>query len=134
MEIEKLGGTTERLYRLVAPLVMKPCILRENNNYPFKTSMHHIWFIAIEEERVVGFMPVEIKDKYAVINNYYIDKDDPDLLAALVREVIRHYAGQYKLQSVTHSRHLSVFAANGFSIIRPWKLYAKMEHRQQETL
>jgi len=41
MEIEKLGGTTERLYRLVAPLVMKPCILRENNNYPFKTSMHH---------------------------------------------------------------------------------------------
>ena len=124
MEIEKLGGTTERLYRLVAPLVMKPCILRENNNYPFKTSMHHIWFIAIEEERVVGFMPVEIKDKYAVINNYYIDKDDPDLLAALLREVIRHYAGQYKLQ----------FAANGFSIIRPWKLYAKMEHRQQETL
>ena len=124
MEIEKLGGTTERLYRLVAPLVMKPCILREN----------HIWFIAIEEERVVGFMPVEIKDKYAVINNYYIDKDDPDLLAALLREVIRHYAGQYKLQSVTHSRHLSVFAANGFSIIRPWKLYAKMEHRQQETL
>ena len=78
--------------------------------------MHHIWFIAIEEERVVGFMPVEIKDKYAVINNYYIDKDDPDLLAALLREVIRHYAGQYKLQSVTHSRHLSVFAANGFSI------------------
>ena len=76
MEIEKLGGTTERLYRLVAPLVMKPCILRENNNYPFKTSMHHIWFIAIEEERVVGFMPVEIKDKYAVINNYYIDKDN----------------------------------------------------------
>lgn len=60
--------------------------------------MHHIWFIAIEEERVVGFMPVEIKDKYAVINNYYIDKDDPDLLAALLREVIRHYAGQYKLQ------------------------------------
>ena len=115
MEIEKLGGTTERLYRLVAPLVMKPCILRENNNYPFKTSMHHIWFIAIED-------------------NYYIDKDDPDLLAALLREVIRHYAGQYKLQSVTHSRHLSVFAANGFSIIRPWKLYAKMEHRQQETL
>ena len=51
-----------------------------------------------------------------------------------MREVIRHYAGQYKLQSVTHSRHLSVFAANGFSIIRPWKLYAKMEHRQQETL
>ena len=96
--------------------------------------MHHIWFIAIEEERVVGFMPVEIKDKYAVINNYYIDKDDPDLLAALLREVIRQYAGQYKLQSVTHSRHLSVFAANGFSIIRPWKLYAKMEHRQQETL
>ena len=133
MEIEKLGGTTERLYRLVAPLVMKPCILRENNNYPFKTSMHHIWFIAIEEERVVGFMPVEIKDKYAVINNYYIDKDDPDLLAALLREVIRHYAGQYKLQSVTHSRHLSVFAANGFSIIRPWKLNAKMEHRQPET-
>ena len=62
MEIEKLGGTTERLYRL-------SCTFGYETLYSpgkiiiihFKTSMHHIWFIAIEEERVVGFMPVEIK-------------------------------------------------------------------------
>ena len=94
MEIEKLGGTTERLYRLVAPLVMKPCISGKIIIIHLNLYASYL-VIAIEEERVVGFMPVEIKDKYAVINNYYIDKDDPDLLAALLREVIRHYAGQY---------------------------------------
>ena len=61
MEIEKLGGTTERLYRLVCTFGYETLYSPGNNNYPFKTSMHHIWFIAIEEERVVGFMPVEIK-------------------------------------------------------------------------
>lgn len=63
MRIEKFGGTEARLYQLVAPLVMNPAILRQNNNYPFKTSAHYVWFVALEGERILGFVPIEIREK-----------------------------------------------------------------------
>ena len=59
MIVEKLPGTDARLYALVAPLVMSVPIIRQNNNYPFKTSRKHLWFIALERGEVKGFMPVE---------------------------------------------------------------------------
>ena len=46
MTIEKLDGTSPRLYTLVAPLVMRRSVLRQNNNYPFWTSRSHTWFVA----------------------------------------------------------------------------------------
>jgi hypothetical protein len=42
MKIMTLQGTDKLLYELVAPLVMNPAILRQNNNYPFKTS-RFVW-------------------------------------------------------------------------------------------
>lgn len=129
MKIEKLGGTEDRLFQLVGPLVMKPSILRQNNDYPFKTSAHHIWFIALKDEAVAGFIPVELRERCAIVNNYYVTGDDPQILASMLQEVIRHYGGKYKLQSVTHTRHLSVFQSSGFAVIRTWKLYIKMEYR-----
>ena len=59
MKIMTLQGTDKLLYELVAPLVMNPAILRQNNNYPFKTSRSHVWYIAFHETAVVGFMPVK---------------------------------------------------------------------------
>ena len=50
MTIEKLDGTSPRLYTLVAPLVMRRSVLRQNNNYPFWTSRAHTWFVAWEGE------------------------------------------------------------------------------------
>lgn len=130
MKIEKFGGTDNRLYQLVAPMVMSPVVLRQNNNYPFKTSVHHIWFVALEGERVAGFIPIEMKEKCAVVNNYYVKGDDSSVLTSMLQEVVHHFTREYKLQSVTHIRHLSVFQENGFSVIRTWKLYMKMEYRQ----
>ena len=49
MDIEKLHGTDPRLYQLVAPLVMSIPVLRYNNNYPFKTSVHHKWLVATDD-------------------------------------------------------------------------------------
>ena len=72
MKIEKLTGTESRLYELVAPLVMSPNVLRQNNNYPFKTSRNHVWFIACDERWVYGFVPVELRTQQAIINNYYV--------------------------------------------------------------
>lgn len=77
MTIEKLDGTSPRLYTLVAPLVMRRSVLRQNNNYPFWTSRSHTWFVAWEGENVYGFVPVEITDSgIARINNYYVSGDD----------------------------------------------------------
>lgn len=131
MKIEKLNGMENRLYQIVAPLVMNPAVLRQNNNYPFKTSARHIWFVAFEGRHAVGFIPVEMKSKSAVINNYYASGDSPDVLAFMLQEVVRVIAEEYKLQSVTHIRHLSVFQENGFSVLRTWKLYVKMEYQAQ---
>ena len=132
MEVISLPGTDARLYKLVAHLVMDPDVLRQNNNYPFKTSARYIWFVAIEDERVLGFIPVEMKDNCYVINNYYVSGDDPALLAALLGEAVCHFPGKCPLQSVTHTRHLSVFEENGFVVIRTWKLYVKMEYRRRQ--
>ena len=72
MNVIKLGGVDKKLYELVAPLVMNPAIIRQNNNYPFKTSRNHTWYIAVENELVAGFIPVKTGTATALIDNYYI--------------------------------------------------------------
>ena len=47
-QIVELKGTEKRLYQLVAPLVMNPVVLKQNYNYPFRTSENFIWFVAVE--------------------------------------------------------------------------------------
>ena len=77
MNIELLGGTSSRLYKLVAPLVMSAAVLRQNNNYPYKTSVRHEWLVALEDDgkTVKGFFPIERRDGYAYINNYYVSAE-----------------------------------------------------------
>ena len=84
MDIEKLHGTDPRLYQLVAPLVMSIPVLRYNNNYPFKTSVHHKWLVATEKGVVKGFMPIDIKSTGACIDNYYVSVGNTSLLSALI--------------------------------------------------
>lgn len=122
-------GLDERLFHLVAHLVMNPEVLRQNNNYPFKTSARYVWFVAIEGKRTVGFVPVEMKNNCNVINNYYLADDDPSLLGDLLKEAIGHFAGKCSLQAVVHSRDESVFEKNGFVVVRTWKLYVKMQYQ-----
>ena len=94
-KIVLLKGTEPRLYQLVAPLVMNSEILKYNNNYPFKTSDSFVWFVAVKEELVLGFVPVEIRGKHFVINNYYVDeklekKLFPQLLKAVLKKLEDH--------------------------------------------
>lgn len=49
MEILRINGTDRRLYDVLAPLVMNPAVLRQNNNYPFKTTPRHVWFVALKD-------------------------------------------------------------------------------------
>ena len=124
-------GTEERLFRLVAHLVMDPEVLRQNNNYPFRTSAHYVWFVAMEDEQVLGFIPVEMKESVHVINNYHVSKGQASVLDALLKDVLDYFTGKFALQAVVHTRHLSVFEENGFVVIRTWKLYIKMEYKKR---
>ncbi len=133
MEIEKLSGTEERLYQLVGPLVMDPAVLRQNNNYPFKTSVHHIWFVAVEEDLVLGFMPVEVKNDQAVINNYYIADENPGFLIAMLKSVLGYFGKEYRVQAVVQMRDIDVFKKHKFEVIRTWKVYVRMELRRRKT-
>lgn len=133
MTIEKLDGTSARLYALVAPLVMRRSVLRQNNGYPFPTSRTHSWFVATDGETVLGFVPVEITGGgIAKIDNYYATGDDAALLAALVDTVVREYRDDYTLRSVTHMRHAELFRAAGFRPVRELKSYVKMEYRKPD--
>ncbi len=132
MEIEKLSGTEERLYQLVGPLVMDPAVLRQNNNYPFKTSVHYIWFVAVEEDLVLGFMPVEVKNDQAVINNYYIADENPGFLIAMLKSVLGYFGKEYRVQAVVQMRDIDVFKKHKFEVIRTWKVYVRMELRRRK--
>ncbi|MCQ4872175.1 MULTISPECIES: hypothetical protein [Odoribacteraceae] len=126
MNIEKLHGTDPRLYELVAPLVMSIPVLRQNNNYPFKTSANHKWLVATEGDEVKGFMPVEIKKAGACIDNYHVPGDNSTLLAALIDFAKKEFTENQPLFVVSHARDAEVFRTNGFTVFKEWKLYVKM--------
>ncbi len=63
IQIMKLNGTDKQLYKLVAPLVMDPEVLKMNNNYPFKTTDKFVWFVAVSGKKSGWFYPDRTKRK-----------------------------------------------------------------------
>ena len=126
-QIIQLQGTDKRLYELVAPLVMNPEVLKQNFNYPFRTSENFVWFIALDKRKVIGFIPVEHKRKEFIINNYYIEGNDADTLKLLVEKVISETDKDIDLNSVTFMEHCSLFKELGFSEEKVWTRYVKMK-------
>ena len=127
IKIESLQGLDTRLYQLVAPLVMNPRALRYNNNYPFKTSKNFIWYVALSDNTPIGFIPVEIRDEKAILNNYYVAGDNLDLLSDLLKEIKAALGAHYVLEGVVQTPHVKIFEENGFNTIKEWKKYVKME-------
>ena len=127
VQIIQLQGTDTRLYELVAPLVMNPEILKQNYNYPFRTSEDFVWFVAVDKKKVIGFIPVEEKKKEYVINNYYIESNNEDTLKLLLEKVISETNTSKELTSVTFMEHSSLFKDLGFSEEKIWTRYVKMK-------
>ncbi len=96
VQIIQLKGTdNRRLYELfVAPLVMNPEILKQNYNYPFRTSEDFVWFVAVDKRKVIGFIPVEEKKKECIINNYYIESNNEEHAEIVIRE--SHFRNKHK--------------------------------------
>lgn len=126
MNILQLGGTDPQLYQLVAPLVMNPKVLKQNLNYPFRTTESHQWFIAIDGQEVVGFIPVETKRRQAKINNYYVKDNDAALLDALLKKIVQGMSADYLLTSITQVKDIDTFKSNQFNIAHEWKKFVKM--------
>lgn len=127
MKIIKLQGMDSHLYELVAPLVMNPAILRQNNNYPFKTGRDYVWYVAMREEQVVGFMPIKKTVTGNCIDNYYISGDDSSVIEMLLGYVIEDLASA-GLSAVVHKRHVETFAKKNFGTSVQWKKYNKMQY------
>ena len=127
VQIIQLQGTDKRLYELVAPLVMNPEILKQNYNYPFRTSEDFVWFVAVDKKKVIGFIPVEEKKKEYVINNYYIESNNEDTLKLLLEKVISETNTSKELTSLTFMEHSSLFKDLCFSEEKIWTRYVKMK-------
>lgn len=122
MKIIQLDGLDPQLFALVGPLVMNPKVLKANNNYPFKTGAHFRWYIAIEDEQVIGFLPMENKSRKFIINNYYVQDDNPNIL----RRLLNAADTPSDLYSITQTKHEATFAECGFRVEHRWTKYIKM--------
>ena len=121
MNILKLQGLDGRLFDLVAPLVMNPAVLRQNNNYPFKTTRNHVWYIAMDEQRVLGFMPVKMTLTNNCIDNYYISGDNSSVIEVLLDRIIHDFSSDGSLVAVVHERHVEDFSMKNFIPCVEWK-------------
>lgn len=126
MKIVQLPGTDKLLYELVAPLVMNPAVLKQNYNYPFRTSEDFVWFIALDDNAIAGFMPVEKKKGELVINNYYIKGNDEGVLKQLLQQVISQSGEEANLTAVVFIEHSPLFKEFGFTDEKIWTRYVKM--------
>ena len=125
MELISLPGTDDRLYGLVARLVMDPDVLRYNNNYPFKTSPHYTWHICLVDGEVAGFIPAKNTAHGLYVDNYYIRDDDSGILDALIGSVLS--STDSAVTALAHKRHADVFHAHGFIICTVFAQYNKMQ-------
>ena len=125
MQVIKLNGTEKKLYELVAHLVMDSKVLKQNNNYPFRTSEKFVWYLAIEDEEVIGFIPLECKKFECVINNYYVKDENLDVLRVWLDEVIASTA-EKMLTAVVIILHHEAFKEAGFTDEKVWTRYVKM--------
>lgn len=129
MEILHFSGLESDLFSLVAPLAMNPEVLKYNNNYPFKTSEHFEWYVAVEEGQVLGFLPVEERNGSCIINNYYIKDNNQDVLKSLLDEVVPGSV----LYAVVQTAHERIFAECGFEMEHRWTNYKKMINVRSRT-
>ena len=127
VQIIQLQGTDKRLYELVAPLVMNPEILKQNYNYPFRTSEDFVWFVAVDKKKVIGFIPVEEKKKEYVINNYYIKERNVDTVKLLLEKVLEKQGEESSLTAVSFVEDRDVFSELGFLEDKVWTRYVKMK-------
>lgn len=105
---------------------MNPAVLRWNNNYPFKTTPHYVWYIALSDSgEVTAFMPLKKLATGIRIDNYYVAGEERTLFDALIDRIIADM-GSKPLWAMVHKRHSAVFADHSFAVAQALVRYDKM--------
>lgn len=124
MKILRLNGTDKKLYALVAPLVMNPAVIRQNNNYPYKTSSKYMWHLMVEKDEVIGFIPLKPTLNGYCIDNYYYKLDTPEIFEKLLDDVLE--AGHEELTATAHKCDVKAFTKRGFTLLTELSKYSKL--------
>ena len=133
MNIIRLNGEEKRLYELVAPLVMNPAIIRQNNNYPYKTEKDYIWYIVTDDGgKVEGFMPLKPKISGYYIDNYYIGNDNKEVIDLLLTTILREFGEENEITALVKKNHAKEFTKFGFISWSELKNYTKMDYKNPE--
>ena len=133
MNIIRLNGEEKRLYELVAPLVMNPAIIRQNNNYPYKTEKDYIWYIVTDDGgNVEGFMPLKPKISGYYIDNYYISNDNKETIDLLLTTILKEFGEENEITALVKKSHAKEFTKFGFISWNELKNYIKMDYKNPE--
>lgn len=133
IKVIQLHGTDKCLYELVAPLVMDAKVLNYNNGYPFKTGENFFWLVALSDEDVVGFMPMEERGSQWIINNYYVKPEiEKKGFKALLKAASKFKLKNKDLIAIVQTQHKDYFSEYSFEPIKEWKIYIKMIYTQKE--
>ena len=133
MNIIRLNGEEKRLYELVAPLVMSPAIIRQNNNYPYKTEKDYIWYIVTDDnDNVEGFMPLKPKICGYYIDNYYISNDNKETIDLLLTTILKEFGEENEITALVKKSHAKEFTKFGFISWNELKNYIKMDYKNPE--
>lgn len=131
LKVRIFEGKSPELYLAVGHFVLSPAYLRENNNYPYKSSRMFTWHVLYHEDQVVAFMPVERKlDGGYKIDNYYAtpDRERGNQLLKLLKSVIKESGDETSsLRATVQKRDAGIFKYMNFITIRETKLYVMME-------
>ena len=111
--IIKIEGSDKRLYNLVGPLVMNPDILIANENYPFRNTDHHVWYIAMsgKSRRVIGFLSVVGNH---ITNDY--TSGNIDLLEALLEQALADQKTKTTIRFIAGVNELPLMEKLGFTV------------------
>ena len=124
MKILRLNGTDKKLYALVAPLVMNPAVIRQNNNYPYKTSSKYMWHLMVEKDEVIGFIPLKPTLNGYCIDNYYYKLDTPEIFEKLLDDILE--AGYQELTATAQKCDVNAFTKRGFTLLTELSKYSKL--------
>lgn len=132
-QIIELEGLDEELFRRVGPLVMNPVVLKQNHNFPFRTTENFRWYLALAAEHVIGFVPVERRKRVWTVNNYYIAGRDFSVLSELLLRVTDAAASEgMPLEAVAFLEDVDVYRELGFEEEKRWTRYVKMVRNKRE--
>ena len=138
IQIVQLHGTDKKLYELVAPLVMSPEVLKQNYNYPFRTSEEYDCyrrFIQMYSDVVMELGKSFFEERIDAMKERKGVKQDVELDANDLKELVKEFKQIYlekqgeesSLTAVSFVEDRDVFSELGFLEDKVWTRYVKMK-------